>query len=146
MMRLTAPDLPAWFGTSWDGVYLLAEGWAVFVVFAIILRSLELIRPIEVQDTPKDKAEIWMEAKLAAGNMIAATLVFPLAAWFQTHLAAALGGGGWLVLEAHEPWLGWLLAGLYFLAALSVTGALITVFCVRETAAKLAPGVVPAGE
>ena len=37
-------------------------------------------------------------------------------------------------------------SGLYFLAALGLAGALITVIGVRETPAKLAPGVMPAAE
>jgi ACS family tartrate transporter-like MFS transporter len=33
--------------------------------------------------------------------------------------------------------------GLYFLAALAIMGAVITIIGVRETSAKLAPGAVP---
>jgi hypothetical protein len=35
---------------------------------------------------------------------------------------------------------------LYFLAVLALAGAVIAVFWVKETDAKLAPGVVTAGE
>jgi MFS transporter, ACS family, tartrate transporter len=37
-------------------------------------------------------------------------------------------------------------SGLYFLAVLALAGAVIAVFWVKETDAKLAPGVVTAGE
>ena len=84
--------------------------------------------------------------------------LFPIPSMFLTGAAAASGIAwvnslGILAGGVTSPVIGYLKdrtgnfeSGLYFLAALSVAGALITVFCVRETAAKLAPGVVPAGE
>ena len=73
--------------------------------------------------------------------------------------AAAASGIAWvnslgiLAGAVVTPVIGWIKdstgsfeGGLYFLAALSVMGALVTVIGVRETSAKLAPGSVPAGE
>ena len=84
--------------------------------------------------------------------------LFPIPSMFLTGAAAASGIAwvnslGILAGGVTSPVMGYLKdktgtfeSGLYFLAALSVAGVIITVFCVRETAAKLAPGAVPAGE
>ena len=84
--------------------------------------------------------------------------LFPIPSMFLTGAAAASGIAwvnslGILAGGVTSPVIGYLRdgtgsyeSGLYFLAALSVAGAVLTVFGVRETAAKLAPGVVPAGE
>ena len=73
--------------------------------------------------------------------------------------AAAASGIAWvnslgiLAGGVTSPVIGWIKdttgsfeGGLYFLAGLSILGAVITVVGVRETSAKLAPGVVGAGE
>ena len=91
---------------------------------------------------------------LYAGN----ALLFPIPSMFLTGAAAASGIAwvnslGILAGGITAPVVGWLkdssggfAGGLYFLAALALVGAVTTVIGVRETAAKLAPGVVPAGE
>ncbi len=91
---------------------------------------------------------------LYAGN----AHLFPLPSMFLTGAAAASGIAwvnslGILAGGVTLPVIGWLkdstgnfASGLYFLALLSAAGALITVVCVRETGAKLAPGAVPVGE
>ena len=91
---------------------------------------------------------------LYAGN----AHLFPIPSMFLTGAAAASGIAwvnslGILAGAVNPPIIGWLrdstgnyAAGLYFLAALSLIGAIITIIGVRETSAKLAPGVVPAAE
>jgi ACS family tartrate transporter-like MFS transporter len=91
---------------------------------------------------------------LYAGN----AHLFPLPSMFLTGAAAASGIAwvnslGILAGGVTSPVIGWLkdstgdfVSGLYFLALLSVAGALITVIGVRETEAKLAAGAVPAAE
>src|SRR3954454_16029722 len=91
---------------------------------------------------------------LYAGN----AHLFPIPSMFLTGAAAASGIAwvnslGVLAGAVNPPILGWLKdstgnyqSGLYFLAVLSVIGAIITVIGVRETAAKLSLGVVPAAE
>jgi ACS family tartrate transporter-like MFS transporter len=91
---------------------------------------------------------------LYAGN----AHLFPIPSMFLTGAAAAAGIAwvnslGILAGAVNPPILGWLKdttgsyqSGLYFLAGLSVVGAIITVIGVKETAAKLAPGAVPAAE
>jgi ACS family tartrate transporter-like MFS transporter len=91
---------------------------------------------------------------LYAGN----AHLFPIPSMFLTGAAAASGIAwvnslGILAGAVNPPILGWLKdstgsyqSGLYFLAVLSLVGAIIAVIGVRETSAKLAPGVVPAGE
>ena len=91
---------------------------------------------------------------LYAGN----AHLFPIPSMFLTGAAAA-SGIAWvnslsiLAGAVNPPILGWLKdstgsyqSGLYFLAVLSVAGAIVTVIGVRETSAKLAPGVVPVAE
>ena len=82
--------------------------------------------------------------------------LFPIPSMFLTGAAAASGIAwvnslGILAGGVTSPVIGYLKdttgsfeGGLYFLAALSIVGALITIVGVRETAAKLAPGMVPA--
>ena len=91
---------------------------------------------------------------LYAGN----AHLFPIPSMFLTGAAAASGIAwvnslGILAGAVNAPIMGWLKdstgsfeSGLYFLAALSVVGAIVTVIGVRETSAKLAPGVVSAAE
>jgi len=91
---------------------------------------------------------------LYAGN----AHLFPIPSMFLTGAAAASGIAwvnslGILAGGITSPVIGWLrdetggfAGGLYFLAALSLVGALVTVIGVRETPAKLAPEAVPAGE
>ena len=91
---------------------------------------------------------------LNAGN----AHLFPIPSMFLTGAAAAAGIAwanslGILAGAVTSPVIGYLKdatggyqSGLYFLAALGLAGALITVIGVRETPAKLAPGVMPAGE
>jgi ACS family tartrate transporter-like MFS transporter len=91
---------------------------------------------------------------LYAGN----AHLFPIPSMFLTGAAAASGIAwvnslGILAGAVNPPILGWLKdstgsyqSGLYFLAVLSVAGAIVTVIGVRETSAKLAPGVVPVAE
>ena len=91
---------------------------------------------------------------LYAGN----AHLFPIPSMFLIGAAAASGIAwvnslGILAGAVVTPVIGWIKdstgsfeGGLYFLAALSVMGALVTVIGVRETSAKLAPGSVPAGE
>jgi MFS transporter, ACS family, tartrate transporter len=91
---------------------------------------------------------------LYAGN----AHLFPIPSMFLTGAAAASGIAwvnslGILAGAVNAPIIGWLRdstgsfeSGLYFLAALSVVGAIVTVIGVRETSAKLAPGVVSAAE
>ncbi len=91
---------------------------------------------------------------LYAGN----AHLFPIPSMFLTGAAAASGIAwvnslGILAGGVTSPVIGWLrdetggfAGGLYFLAALSLLGAIVTVIGVRETSAKLAPGAVPAGE
>ncbi len=82
--------------------------------------------------------------------------LFPIPSMFLTGAAAASGIGwvnslGILAGGVTSPVIGYIKdatgsyrGGLYFLAGLAAVGALITVIGVRETAAKLAPGIVPA--
>ena len=91
---------------------------------------------------------------LNAGN----AHLFPIPSMFLTGAAVAAGIAwanslGILAGAVTSPVIGYLKdatggyqSGLYFLAALGLAGALITVIGVRETPAKLAPGVMPAGE
>jgi MFS transporter, ACS family, tartrate transporter len=91
---------------------------------------------------------------LYAGN----AHLFPIPSMFLTGAAAASGIAwvnslGILAGGITSPVIGWIKdstgsfeGGLYFLAALSVMGAAITVIGVRETSAKLAQGTVPAAE
>jgi ACS family tartrate transporter-like MFS transporter len=91
---------------------------------------------------------------LYAGN----AHLFPIPSMFLTGAAAASGIAwvnslGILAGAVNPPILGWLKdstgsfqSGLYFLAVLSVIGAIITAIGVRETSAKLTPGAVPAAE
>ena len=91
---------------------------------------------------------------LNAGN----AHLFPIPSMFLTGAAAAAGIAwanslGILAGAVTSPVIGYLKdatggyqSGLYFLAALGLAGALITVIGVRETPAKLAPGVMPAAE
>src|SRR3954471_11572538 len=91
---------------------------------------------------------------LYAGN----AHLFPIPSMFLTGAAAASGIAwvnslGILAGAVNPPILGWLKditgsyqSGLYFLGVLSVLGSIVTVIGVRETAAKLAPGAVPAAE
>jgi MFS transporter, ACS family, tartrate transporter len=73
--------------------------------------------------------------------------------------AAAASGIAWvnslgiLAGGVTSPVIGWIkdytgsfAGGLYFLAGLSLLGAVVTVIGVRETSAKLAPAVIPAAE
>jgi ACS family tartrate transporter-like MFS transporter len=90
---------------------------------------------------------------LYAGN----AHIFPIPSMFLTGAAAASGIAwvnslGILAGGVTSPVIGWLkdstgdfAGGLYFLALLSVLGAVVTVLGVRETEAKLEVGVVPAG-
>jgi MFS transporter, ACS family, tartrate transporter len=89
---------------------------------------------------------------LYAGN----AHLFPIPSMFLTGAAAASGIAwvnslGILAGGVTSPVIGWIrdftgsfAGGLYFLAALSLLGSAVTVIAVRETAAKLAPGAVPA--
>lgn len=82
--------------------------------------------------------------------------LFPIPSMFLTGAAAASGIAwvnslGILAGGVTSPMIGYIKdatgsyeGGLYFLAALSVAGALITIVGVRETDAKLAPGLVRA--
>jgi ACS family tartrate transporter-like MFS transporter len=91
---------------------------------------------------------------LYAGN----AHLFPIPSMFLTGAAAASGIAwvnslGILAGGVTSPVIGWIkdstgsfAGGLYFLAALSLLGAAITVIGVRETPAKLAHGSVPAAE
>jgi MFS transporter, ACS family, tartrate transporter len=91
---------------------------------------------------------------LNAGN----AHLFPIPSMFLTGAAAASGIAwanslGILAGAVTSPVIGSIKdatgsyqGGLYFLAALGLAGAVITVIGVRETSAKLAPGVMPAGE
>jgi ACS family tartrate transporter-like MFS transporter len=84
--------------------------------------------------------------------------LFPLPSMFLTGAAAASGIAwvnslGILAGGVTTPIIGYLkdttgnyTSGLYFLAALGVMGALVTIIGVRETAAKLASDAVPAAE
>jgi MFS family permease len=84
--------------------------------------------------------------------------LFPIPSMFLTGAAAASGIAwvnslGILAGGVTSPVIGYLKdstgtyeSGLYFLAALGLMGAVITIVGVRETSAKLAPGIVPAGE
>ena len=84
--------------------------------------------------------------------------LFPIPSMFLTGAAAASGIAwvnslGILAGGVTSPVIGYIRdttgsyeGGLYFLAALSLVGAVITVIGVRETDAKLAPGAVPAAE
>ncbi len=84
--------------------------------------------------------------------------LFPIPSMFLTGAAAASGIAwvnslGILAGGVTSPVIGYLKdttgsyeSGLYFLAALGLMGAIITMVGVRETSAKLAPGVVTAGE
>jgi len=84
--------------------------------------------------------------------------LFPIPSMFLTGAAAASGIAwvnslGILAGGVTSPVIGYLRdstgtyeSGLYFLAALGAVGALVTVIGVRETDAKLAPGIVPAAE
>ena len=81
--------------------------------------------------------------------------LFPIPSMFLTGAAAASGIAwvnslGILAGGVTSPVIGYIKdatgsyqGGLYFLAALGVVGALVAMVGVRETAAKLAPGVVP---
>ena len=81
--------------------------------------------------------------------------LFPIPSMFLTGAAAASGIAwvnslGILAGGVTSPVIGYIKdatgsyqGGLYFLAALGVVGALVAMVAVRETAAKLAPGVVP---
>jgi ACS family tartrate transporter-like MFS transporter len=89
---------------------------------------------------------------LYAGN----AHLFPIPSMFLTGAAAASGIAwvnslGILAGGVTSPVIGWIKdstgsfeGGLYFLAALSLLGAAITIVGVRETQAKVAPGTVPA--
>jgi ACS family tartrate transporter-like MFS transporter len=91
---------------------------------------------------------------LYAGN----AHLFPIPSMFLTGAAAASGIAwvnslGILAGGVTSPVIGWIKdstgsfeGGLYFLAALSVVGAITTALGVRETSAKLAPGAVSAAE
>ena len=84
--------------------------------------------------------------------------LFPIPSMFLTGAAAASGIAwvnslGILAGGVTSPVIGYIKdstgsyeGGLYFLAALALMGAVVTVIGVRETAAKLAPGTVPAAE
>lgn len=84
--------------------------------------------------------------------------LFPIPSMFLTGAAAASGIAwvnslGILAGGVTSPVIGYIKdatgsyqGGLYFLAVLSVAGAVMTVTGVSETSAKLAPGIVPAGE
>lgn len=84
--------------------------------------------------------------------------LFPIPSMFLTGAAAASGIAwvnslGILAGAVTSPVIGYLrdstgnyASGLYFLAVLSLAGAFITIIGVKETDAKLAPGVVPAAE
>jgi ACS family tartrate transporter-like MFS transporter len=81
--------------------------------------------------------------------------LFPIPSMFLTGAAAASGIAwanslGILAGGITSPVIGWIKdstgsyeGGLYFLAALAIMGAVITIIGVRETSAKLAPGAVP---
>jgi MFS transporter, ACS family, tartrate transporter len=91
---------------------------------------------------------------LYAGN----AHLFPIPSMFLTGAAAASGIAwvnslGILAGGVTSPVIGWIkdytgsfAGGLYFLAGLSLLGAVVTVIGVRETSAKLAPAVIPAAE
>lgn len=91
---------------------------------------------------------------LYAGN----AHLFPIPSMFLTGAAAASGIAwvnslGILAGGITSPVIGWIKdytgsfeGGLYFLAVLSLLGAVVTVIGVRETSAKLAPDAVPAAE
>jgi ACS family tartrate transporter-like MFS transporter len=82
--------------------------------------------------------------------------LFPIPSMFLTGAAAASGIAwvnslGILAGGITSPVIGYIRDatgsyqnGLYFLAALAAMGALVAVIGVRETAAKLAPGITPA--
>ena len=84
--------------------------------------------------------------------------LFPIPSMFLTGAAAASGIAwvnslGILAGGVTSPVIGYIKdatgsyqGGLYFLAALGLMGAVVTMFGVRETAAKLAPGTVPLAE
>jgi ACS family tartrate transporter-like MFS transporter len=84
--------------------------------------------------------------------------LFPIPSMFLTGAAAASGIAwvnslGILAGGVTSPVIGYLKdasgtyeSGLYFLAVLGLVGALITMVGVKETAAKLAPGLVRAAE
>jgi len=84
--------------------------------------------------------------------------LFPIPSMFLTGAAAASGIAwvnslGILAGGVTSPVIGYIKdatgsyqGGLYFLAVLSVAGAVMTVIGVSETSAKLAPRIVPAGE
>ena len=84
--------------------------------------------------------------------------LFPIPSMFLTGAAAASGIAwvnslGILAGGVTSPVIGYIKdatgsyqGGLYFLAALGLMGAVVTMFGVRETAAKLAPGTVPSAE
>jgi ACS family tartrate transporter-like MFS transporter len=84
--------------------------------------------------------------------------LFPIPSMFLTGAAAASGIAwvnslGILAGGITSPVIGYIkdttggyAGGLYFLAALGVMGAIVTIIGVRETSAKLAPGIVPALE
>jgi MFS transporter, ACS family, tartrate transporter len=84
--------------------------------------------------------------------------LFPIPSMFLTGAAAASGIAwvnslGILAGGVTSPVIGYLKdasgsyeSGLYFLACLGLMGAVITVIGVKETSAKLAPGLVRAGE
>jgi len=90
---------------------------------------------------------------LYAGN----AHIFPIPSMFLTGAAAASGIAwvnslGVLAGGVTAPIIGWIKdstgsfeAGLYFLALLSVVGAVVTVLGVRETSAKLAAAAVSVG-
>jgi ACS family tartrate transporter-like MFS transporter len=91
---------------------------------------------------------------LYAGN----AHLFPIPSMFLTGAAAASGIAwvnslGILAGGVTSPVIGWIKdstgsfeGGLYFLAALSLIGAAVTIVGVRETSAKLAHGAAPAAE
>jgi ACS family tartrate transporter-like MFS transporter len=84
--------------------------------------------------------------------------LFPIPSMFLTGAAAASGIAwvnslGILAGGVTSPVIGYIKdatgsyeGGLYFLAVLGLMGAVVTMIGVRETAAKLAPGTVPAAE
>ena len=90
---------------------------------------------------------------LYAGN----AHIFPIPSTFLTGAAAASGIAwvnslGILAGGVTAPVIGWLkdttggfAGGLCFLALLSIMGAVVTVFGVKEPVAKLEVGAVPAG-
>jgi len=116
-MSAVVSTLSAWLGAiglSLDTVEDLLAGWGSFAILLLLARQLERIRPIEQHDTAADRAEVAMDYQVSLANYLVVALLAPVSSACAVVVVNALGGGGFIDLEAGGA-LHWLGAVLVYL-------------------------------